>query len=167
MTDNYVVKGGKQQWLARMHDDGTSEDISHISEHEIKQTARSLGRRNQPRHWQSELLPRKDSAWPPRGLKRELWKGFNHVVDRALQDSFPDRGICGDNFSATSRHGLLHCISSMRPREWLVAWEETFRRDETPHRVIARSKLVSSRQPKAIYVCSLLVPAGESGPPQY
>jgi hypothetical protein len=39
ITDNYVVKGGKQQWLARMHDDGTSEDISHISEHEIKQLA--------------------------------------------------------------------------------------------------------------------------------
>lgn len=41
MTDNYVVKGGKQQWLARMHDEGTSGDISHISEHEIKQLAAS------------------------------------------------------------------------------------------------------------------------------
>ena len=32
------------------------------------------------------------------------------------------------------------CLS-MRPREWLVAREETFRRDETPHRVIAHSKV--------------------------
>ena len=41
MTDNYVVKGGKQQWLARMHDEGTFGDISHISEHEIKQLSAS------------------------------------------------------------------------------------------------------------------------------
>ena len=41
MTDNYVVKGGKQQWLARMHGDGTSEDIFQLSEHEIKQLAAS------------------------------------------------------------------------------------------------------------------------------
>ena len=45
------------------------------------QTTLSLGRRNQPRHWQSEPLPRKDSAWPSRGLKRELWKAFYDVVD--------------------------------------------------------------------------------------
>ena len=97
----YIVKGGKQQWLARVHDDGTSEDIVQLGEHEIEQLAVSAdGTRlatlsfyqGKSRHGLLEIVnlhsrKRSTSTWPV-----------------ALHESFTDWEICNVEFSATGRH---------------------------------------------------------------
>jgi len=97
----YIVKGGKQQWLARVRDDGTSEDIVQLGEHEIEQLAVSAdGTRltalsfyqGKTRHGLLEIVNlhsrrRSTTTWP--------------VV---LHESFTDWEICHVQFSATGRH---------------------------------------------------------------
>jgi hypothetical protein len=91
MTNNYyVVKGGKQQWLARMHDPGTSEDIAQLWGHEIKQLVvsadgTSLASRS--------FYQGKTRAWPPRSSKREFWKAFYHDVRVSRLTTTPLTGI--------------------------------------------------------------------------
>jgi hypothetical protein len=136
MTDNsYVVKGGEQQWLARMHDDGTFEDIAQLGEHEIKQLAVSADGtrlaalsfyRGKTQHGLLEIADvnsrrRPTTTWPV-----------------SLHDSFTDWEICGMEFSATGRHVAVVfflaessyiCACDLEKR--LSAVEATSRKDET------------------------------------
>lgn len=102
MTNHcYIVKGGKQQWLAQVHDDGTSKDIVQLGEHEIEQLAVSTdGTRlaalsfyqGKSRHGLLEIVNlhskrRSTTTWPV-----------------ALHESFTDWEVCNVEFSATGRH---------------------------------------------------------------
>jgi WD40 repeat protein len=102
MTDKcYVVKGGKEQWLALAHDDGTFEDIAQLREHEIKHLAVSADGtklaalslyQGKTQHGILEVANvnsrrRSTTTWP-----------------LALHDSFTDWEICGMEFTATGRY---------------------------------------------------------------
>jgi len=102
MTDKcYIVKGGKQKWLARVRDDGTSEDITQLREYEIEQLAVSADgsrlaalslRQGKTRQGFLEIVDlktkrRSNSVWPV-----------------ALHDSFIDWQIRNMEFSATGKH---------------------------------------------------------------
>jgi len=102
MTDKcYIVKGGTQKWLARVRDDGTSEDITQLREYEIEQLAVSAdGKRLAALSFQ----------------KGKTRQGFLEIVDLnskrrtnaawpvALHDSFIDWQIRNMEFSATGKH---------------------------------------------------------------
>lgn len=97
----YIVKGGKQQWLARVNGDGTCEDLVQLGEHEIEQLAVSAdGTRlaalsfyqGKTQHGLLEIVNlhskrRSTTTWPV-----------------ALHESFTDWEICSVEFSATGRH---------------------------------------------------------------
>ncbi len=102
MTDKcYVVKGGKEQWLALMHDNSTIEDIAQLRENEIKQLTVSADGtrlaalsfyRGKTQHGLLEIANvnsrrRSTTTWPV-----------------ALHDSFTDWEICGMEFTATGRY---------------------------------------------------------------
>lgn len=102
MADNcYIVKGGEQQWLARVHDDGTSEDIVQLREHEaIEQLAVSAdgikfaalsfykgkAQRGSLEVANLDSKRRSTTAWP------------------VALDSFTDWELCNMEFSATGKH---------------------------------------------------------------
>jgi WD40 repeat protein len=102
--NNYVVKGGEQQWLAQMHNDGTFEDIAQLGENEVKQLAVSAdGTRlaalsfyqGKTQHGLLEIANvnsrrRPTTTWP-----------------MSLHDSFTDWEICAMEFSATGRHAAM------------------------------------------------------------
>ena len=101
MTDDcYVVKGGKQQWLSRMHDDGTFEDITQLGENEIKHLSVSPDGtklaslsfyQGKTQHGLLEVVSvnsrRRSTTWPV-----------------SLHDSFTDWELCCMEFSATGSH---------------------------------------------------------------
>ena len=102
MTDKcYAVKGGKEQWLALVHDDGTFEDIAQLREHEIKHLAVSADGtklaalslyQGKTQHGILEVANvnsrrRSTMTWP-----------------LVLHDSFTDWEICGMEFTATGRY---------------------------------------------------------------
>jgi WD40 repeat protein len=102
MTDKcYIVKGGGQQWLAQVHDDGTFEDITQLGENEIEHLAVSADGtklaalsfyQGKTRHGLLEIANlkskrRSTTTWPV-----------------ALHDSFTDWKICSVEFSATGKH---------------------------------------------------------------
>ncbi len=102
MTDKcYVVKEGKEQWLALVHDDGTFEDIAQLREHEIKHLAVSADGtklaalslyQGKTQHGILEVANvnsrrRSTTTWP-----------------LALHDSFTDWEVCGMEFTATGRY---------------------------------------------------------------
>lgn len=106
----YIVKGGKQQWLARVHADGTSEDKVQLGEHEIERFAVSNdGTRlaalsfyqGKTQHGFLEIANlhsrrRHTTTWPV-----------------ALHDSFTDWEICDMQFSATGKHvGIVFFLSN-------------------------------------------------------
>ncbi|KAI0250577.1 hypothetical protein BJV78DRAFT_554959 [Lactifluus subvellereus] len=97
----YIVKAGKQQWLARVRDDGTSEDIAQLGEHSIEHLAVSADGtklatlsfyQGKTRHGLLEVADLKSRRRPT-----TRW-----LI--ALHDSFTDWDICGMEFSATRRH---------------------------------------------------------------
>ena len=102
MTDKcYVVKGGKEQWLALVHDDGAFEDIAQLREYEIKRLAVSADGtklaalslyQGKAQHGILEIANvnsrrRPTATWP-----------------LALHDSFTDWEICAMEFTATGRY---------------------------------------------------------------
>lgn len=102
LTNNcYIVKAGKQQWLTRVRDDGTSEDIVQLGEHHIEHLAVSADGtklatlsfyQGKTRHGLLEVADLKS-----RRRSTTTW-----LV--ALDDSFTDWDICNMEFSATKRH---------------------------------------------------------------
>jgi len=107
----YIVKGGKQQWLARVHADGTSEDKVQLGEHEIERLAASTdGTRlaalsfyqGKTQHGLLEIANlhsrrRLTTTWPV-----------------ALHDSFTDWEVCDMQFSATGKHvGIVFFLANV------------------------------------------------------
>jgi WD40 repeat protein len=102
LTDNcYIVKPGKQQWLARVRDEGIPEDIVQLGEHNIEHLAVSTDGsklaalsfyKGKTRHGLLEVADlnsrrRSTTTWPV-----------------ALHESFTDWEICNMEFSATRKH---------------------------------------------------------------
>ena len=103
MTDNCYVVKGKQKWLARVHDDGTFDDITQLGEQEIKQLAVSADGNSlaslsfyqgKTQHGLLEVVDlnsrKRSTTWPV-----------------SLHDSFTDWELCGMEFSATRRHVVM------------------------------------------------------------
>jgi len=98
----YVVKAGKGHWLARVHNDGTSEDIVQLGEHEIEHLSVSADGRKlaslgfyqgKTRHGLLEIADLKSK----RRATTTTWPV-------ALHDSFTDWDVCHMEFSATKKH---------------------------------------------------------------
>ncbi|KAH9041806.1 hypothetical protein EDB84DRAFT_1436528 [Lactarius hengduanensis] len=98
----YVVKAGKEHWLARVRNDGTAEDIVQLGEHEVEHLALSTDR--------SKLASLSF-------YQGKTQRGLLEIVDLkskrrattttwpvALHDSFTDWDVCHMEFSATKRH---------------------------------------------------------------
>ncbi|KAH9037680.1 hypothetical protein EDB85DRAFT_2198460 [Lactarius pseudohatsudake] len=98
----YVVKAGKEHWLARVRDDGTAEDIVQLGEHEVEHLALSTDG--------SKLASLSF-------YQGKTQRGLLEIVDLkskrrattttwpvALHDSFTDWDVCHMEFSATKRH---------------------------------------------------------------
>ncbi len=97
----YIVKAGKEHWLARVRDDGTSEGIVQLGEHQIEHLAVSADGsklaslsfyHGKTRHGLLEIADLKSkrramTTWPV-----------------ALHDSFIDWDVCHMVFSATRKH---------------------------------------------------------------
>ena len=98
----YIVQAGKEHWLARVRDDGISEDIVQLGEHEIEHLSVSADGSNlaslsfyqgKTRHGFLEIADLKSkkrattTRWP-----------------MALHDSFTDWDVCHMEFSATKKH---------------------------------------------------------------
>ncbi|KAI0301914.1 hypothetical protein B0F90DRAFT_1716338 [Multifurca ochricompacta] len=112
LTDDcYIVTTGKQKWLARVRDDGTSEDIVQLGEHKIELLAMSAdetklaslsfyqGKTHRGLLEIAELNSRKraTTTWPV-----------------ALHDSFTGWDTCYMEFSATGKHiAIVFFLSEM------------------------------------------------------
>jgi WD40 repeat protein len=98
----YIVRAGKGHWLARVRDDGVSEDIVQLGEHEIERLAVSADGsklaslsfyQGKTRHGLLEIADLKSK----RRAATTTWP-------MALHDSFTDWDVCHMEFSATRKH---------------------------------------------------------------
>ena len=98
----YIVRAGKDQWLARVRPDGTSEDIVQLGEHEIEHVTVSTDGsklaslsfyRGKTRHGLLEIADLKSKR-----------RATTNTWPVALHDSFTDWDICQMEFSATKKH---------------------------------------------------------------
>ena len=105
MTDKcYIVKGGKEQHLALVHDNGTFEDIAQLREHEIKHLAVSADGTKLA----SLSLDRGKTQYGILEIvdlnSRRRSSGSTTTWPVALHDSFTDWEICGMEFAARGRY---------------------------------------------------------------
>jgi len=98
----YIVKAGKEHWLARVRDDGTSEDIVQLGEHQIEHLAVSAdGRKLASLSFYQGKIRRGLLEIADLKSKR---RAITTTWPVALHDSFTDWDVCHMEFSATKRH---------------------------------------------------------------
>ena len=98
----YIVRAGKDHWLARVRHDGTSEDIVQLGEHEIEHITVSADRsklaslsfyQGKTRHGLLEIADLKSKR-----------RATTNTWPVALHDSFTDWDVSHMEFSATKKH---------------------------------------------------------------
>ena len=105
MTDKcYIVKGGKEQWLALVHDNGTFEDIAQLRENEIKHVAMSV---DGTRFAALSLYQGKTQHGILEVANVNSRRRSTITWPLALHDSFTDWEICSMVFTATGRYIVI------------------------------------------------------------